>query len=247
MLFASYALLLLAAAALGLLIYRYDLYEKEPWYMLLLAAALGAAVGWLLGPLEDVTLGALGSFGNSTAGLAAVAASHEEVSKLLVVAAIAMAFRRQFNDPLDGIIYGAFAGLGLGLQEGVGYLQLPRTEMLLPGGELIRLCMHTLTGGIDGFALGPARMRRRSWPAWLVVCLALSACIHFLWNLVVLEPAEGPSVAARLAAIALMLGTVLAFGWLVITGARWSRAAWAPGSPRRLWGWPFSRPSARND
>ena len=49
-----YVLMLLCAAGLAAFIYRYDLHEKEPWHMAVLAVGLGFAGMWLAGMAEDV-------------------------------------------------------------------------------------------------------------------------------------------------------------------------------------------------
>jgi hypothetical protein len=55
-----YLTLLACAAAASMLVLRYDLYEREPWPMLIAAAAVGATVMWSIGFLEDATLARCG-------------------------------------------------------------------------------------------------------------------------------------------------------------------------------------------
>ena len=54
-----YGFVLLCAFGLAAMVYRYDMYEREPWYMLLLAVCMGGLAGWGVGHLEDVTISAL--------------------------------------------------------------------------------------------------------------------------------------------------------------------------------------------
>ena len=51
-----YAVVLLCALGLAAMVYRYDMYEREPWYMLLLALAMGGAAGFGVGHLEDFAI-----------------------------------------------------------------------------------------------------------------------------------------------------------------------------------------------
>jgi RsiW-degrading membrane proteinase PrsW (M82 family) len=149
------------AVLLGWLVYRYDLYEKEPWYLLLLAAMLGFFAMWGLGYLEDQTHRVLSIDERSLGAMALVAASHEEVAKMLLVVLIALLFRTHFNDPMDGLIYGAFAGLGMALEESLFYIGVQGTDSGQFGTEPVRLLLHLLLGGLSGFAIGMAITHRR--------------------------------------------------------------------------------------
>ena len=78
-----YAFVILCAAGLSAMVYRYDMYEREPWYMLALALAVGAAMGQGVGLLEDQSIRALGEFGDSITGSAMIASTHDESAKLM--------------------------------------------------------------------------------------------------------------------------------------------------------------------
>ena len=151
---ALYVTLFLSALLAVLLVYRYDLYEREPWYMILLAIVLGAVAMRLVGAVELFTLG----FTETTGGLAALAAFEEELTRLAVVFGIATVFPRQFNDPMDGLVYGSIVGLGMGLEESLYLLNLPaEPNVLTLPVELVRLFGHLIMGGIAGFGVGMAR------------------------------------------------------------------------------------------
>lgn len=251
-----YLVVLACAVGLGLLVYRYDLYEKEPWYLLLLAMALGYGAFWVLGYVEDFSNQRLGFYGagDHTAGQAAVAASHEELAKLLVVVLIAVVFRREFNDPMDGLIYGAFTGLGMALEESVFYLRLSLSSPLaepavdLAGREVARLMLHLLMGGITGFGVGMfvERARLRYWLLMAAGWFAASLLLHFLWDYLCGIPAVTQSVGTvdpyaevfqRGMAVLLMLVAMGAFGISVVLGSRLSRERFAPDSEKRVWRW----------
>ncbi|MCA9073009.1 MAG: PrsW family intramembrane metalloprotease, partial [Planctomycetaceae bacterium] len=156
---------LVCAAVLALLIYRYDLYEKEPWPLLFLTLVVGGITGWLAGRIEDTILINLGERGNDVFTQAILASITEELFKLAVVLGVAFVFREEFNDPIDGLIYGAFAGLGAAVEESFFYIQLAdNVGTALIGTELIRLLLHIFLGGLAGFGVGLARFRIPNWP-----------------------------------------------------------------------------------
>jgi RsiW-degrading membrane proteinase PrsW (M82 family) len=248
------ASVVVCAVFLGWMVYRYDLYEKEPWYLLLLAAGLGCGFSWVVSFVQDYSNALLGfdQLGDShTIGQAAVAASHEEVTHLLVVIVIAVLFRRHFNDPLDGLIYGAFAGLGMGLVESLYLLKLMAgharftPDVGIVGREAVRLVLHALMGGISGFGVGlfVERSRIRHWLLAVLAFLALATVLHFLWDYVCgIQAAEGELDARaesylRIASVVLMLMNISVFALLVVVGSRMSRARIAPDSAKRLSRW----------
>lgn len=225
------------AALLALLIYRYDMYEREPWYMLALAFAAGAVVSLGLGEMEDWVLGAFAA-GGMPGARATVAASHEEAGKILIVLAVALLARRHFNDPMDGLIYGAFAGLGMAVEESVFFLEGPDLELR---GEFVRLLLHTLWGGMSGFGLGMAWFRMRYWPVKLAAGIAAAASTHFAWDCIALNARwVAPDERPVLATIGLMLATLALFGAAVSIANRCSREAFSPQCTGRLAGWPFT-------
>ncbi len=237
-----YVVVLLCALGLAAMVYRYDMYEREPWYMLLLALVIGGAAGHGVGHLEDVTINALGDAGQSIVGSAAIAATHEELAKLACVILIALLFRSQFNDPMDGIIYGSFVGLGMAIDESIFYLSLDSASKDAAGREAIRLILHLLMGGIGGFGLGMARFRMRRWRPALAILFGCALGIHFCWDAVIPLNLADDRMAGlqQAAAITLTVGSILLYGTLVAVASRWSRAEFAARSKKRLWAWPFS-------
>jgi len=241
-----YVCLALCTLGLALIVYRYDMYDREPWYMLLLALMLGMMGCLFIGYFEDYLFDRFIQSDQQLGKQATLVALCEEFIKLFAVAAIALVCREQFNDPMDGLIYGAFVGLGFGLEESIYYLGLDGATLHLDRlGEVpVRLLLHLLFGGLGGFGLGLARFpsRWRFWPALFVLCLGASITIHALWDywlgLRVTNPL--PKEIQQLTAVGLMCLLALFFGILVILGSRWSRAMFAPKSIKQLWGWPFS-------
>lgn len=238
-----YATLALCAFLAYLLVSRYDLYDKEPWPLIVLTVAAGAGVMWLMGPAEEFTLARV--FGDTwtPARIAVVAATHEELARVLLVALIALLLPRFFNDPMDGIIYGSMTGLGMALEESHFFLRLvPPEGAVLPPTELVRLFGHLVLGGISGFAVGMLRMRMRGGVRALLGCVAASMSIHFAWDWIAfsVKPAGVMRWWQTAGAVALMLSGILLYGMLVVVGSDWSRQVFAPRRRRQIWGWPFT-------
>ena len=116
-----YATLALCAAVTGVVVYRYDLYDREPWWLLGACSALAAGAMTTAGRLESLVFRNWPAPGDAATAL--MAAAVEELAKLGVVAAIALVDRRDFNDPLDGLVYGSMAGLGAAVEESVAFLR----------------------------------------------------------------------------------------------------------------------------
>jgi RsiW-degrading membrane proteinase PrsW (M82 family) len=238
-----YLTLGLCALGAAVLVYRYDLYDREPVGLLAAAVALGAGGMALAGRLEASTFERLP--GGDLPTIALIASSLEEALKLVAIATLALFFRRAFNDPMDGIIYGSMAGLGAALEEGVALLRLlPAPRYWLPPEELVRLCGHLVMGGVGGFGVGYVIVRGRKGLPAVGVSLLAAVALHFGWDLLALQ---GDATSARplrgaLSGVALMLAGLLLYGRLVVVGSRWSQEVLSPGRPLRLGQWPPPRP-----
>ena len=219
------------AVLAAILVYRYDLYNREPWYLIALAGGLGFAA---MRAVAGAELWALG-FVDSNPAEAAVASILEEAARLAAVIVLALTFPRDFDDPMDGIIYGSIVGLGMAVEESLHFLRA-RSELdpvLLPV-ELVRLCGHLVMGGIAAVGV------RVGWRAMLP-SFAVALVLHYSWDWVALAAADRNGMSARLTlvAAAIMLAGIGIYGALVVIGSRLSRAAVAPASVRGLWGFPF--------
>jgi len=236
-----YAALLLAALAAVRLVYRYDLYDREPWPLLAAVIGTGAIVMAIAGPLEDRVIQLTGGGQPGAAGIALVAAVMEEIFRLAIVVALAFLVPRHFNDPMDGLIYGSAIGIGMALEETTVYLS--RAAGTAPAEtfsiELVRLFGHLLMGGITGFGVGMMHRHPpgRSWIWIAAACLAGGITIHFLWDYAALVSAMSGGTAEWPvpASVVLMAATMSLYGLLVTTGSNTSRAVFAPGSSDRVW------------
>lgn len=235
--------LALAIAALGAarLVARYDLYDREPWPLIVAVIAAGAASMALAGPMEDHLIRTVGAGLPTAAHIAGVAAAVEEGSRFAIVLALAWLVPRHFNDPMDGLIYGSSVGIGMAVEETTVYLAREAAAPLaatLPV-ELVRLFGHIIMGGITGFGVGMIRRHgaRRRWPAVAAACLLTGALIHFLWDYVALTSAIRPGwqAQATAASVALMLVSLAVYGRLVVVGSRASRNVFKPGRASSRW------------
>lgn len=239
----SYLVLALGGLLFGAMVYRYDMHEREPWWMLVAAAIVGAGLmglaSLLQGLIEPIALQAESDF-VPRAVMALAAGITEELAKLAVPVAVLLLIRKHFNDPMDGLVYGSMAGLGAALYEGASrqWFTDPETATVLTthGPNAMRLLMHTLWGGIVGSALGLLVMRK-PWRKILAQRLGLIMLIHFAWDLFIgYVPTDEQVFGHRLLA-ALLLGTsIIWYGLLVVQANKWSRSMHAPTSKQRLVG-----------
>lgn len=244
----SYILLTLGGLLFGSVVYRYDMHEREPWWLLLTACAAGAVAMAAAFCLEYAVLLAAARSGlpyDYAVLHATLAGVFEESGKFLVPLGILLLLRRHFNDPMDGLIYGCMAGLGAALYESVWFmLNTPAPGSgssgdgaWLPllharGQDAVRLLMHTCWGGLGGSALGLIVMKK-PWRGELAKTLGGAVLLHLAWDLFVGFVDEQYFIH-RLAA-ALTLGTtVVWFGYLTVRANRWSRQMHAPKSKQKL-------------
>ena len=229
-----YGTLLACAVVSAWIARQYDLYDYEPWPVLLLATALGAGGMYAAGQVQGMVIRLVTDRGAEFTDtmLALLAGSVEEAFKVLAVVVIALAVRRKFNEPLDGIVYGSFAGLGAAIEESVWVLRHSDTLSHLPPQEPIRLAGHLVMGGIGCFGLGLLTMPgRRRWHAcWVIpLCFAAAFGLHTVWDVTAFDAAEVYRDQSLLRGwhtavpVALMLGGLFAYRGLVSWGASLTR------------------------
>jgi RsiW-degrading membrane proteinase PrsW (M82 family) len=209
------SLMILCAAALVVWIYHEDRFEKEPLWAVGLALLTGFGMMWLLGLADDFAISFLHLTRDRIVTKAAVIALIEEGGKLIAVLLLAyVILRKQFNDPMDGLIYGRLAGLGMAVEESLLYLSLAPATLQTLGIEIVRLFAHSLMGGIVGFAigLGASPGRRRDYhPRLVLLCLALSTTMHFAWN--VAAYSRSSDLWSRLLPMGIMLLMMVMWRW----------------------------------
>jgi RsiW-degrading membrane proteinase PrsW (M82 family) len=192
-------------------VYHYykDRHLPEPVSHLCAAFLLGAGSAWL----ADLMYAGLGLLHlrydafelaqTSLPGLLAYAVLAigliEELAKLVPFLLVVVRFR-EFNEPLDGIIYGSFIALGFAAVENIQYLQfLAPAEAYARGfaGPVV----HIVFASIWGYYIGRALLcRRNPWPA-ILGSVALAALLHGVYDFVVIAlPAPALMFAAMIIA-----------------------------------------------
>lgn len=223
-----YATMLICAGAIGAQVYRYDMYDREPPQAILLTMIGGAIALWAAGLAQVAIISSLGTTAaaNFNVWMAFAAGTTEELGKISVVALIAILHPRWFNDPLDGAIYGAFAGLGAAVYESFVHIGWPSASPILPASEPVRLLGHLLMGGIGGCGVGFVRITTgpRRW-LWLLSCLLGAMVLHTAWDVIAFEAADLGRMLPwhTFASILIMLTGMVAFRLLVRAGAEHSR------------------------
>jgi RsiW-degrading membrane proteinase PrsW (M82 family) len=209
-----YFTLIACAATFGWQVYRYDLKDREPVPALILAAALGAVGMWLAGLAQVAIMRNMGSLAadhwNTTMSI--IAGLTEETAKLTAVVLVIGLRPRWFNDPLDGLVYGAFAGLGAALQESV-FLLAGQSNHFLPATEPVRLAGHLLMGGIGAFGLAYMKLGRRGWQGRLVAGFVAALALHATWDIVAFDATDRGSLSLphTIASMIVMFGGMVIF------------------------------------
>ena len=122
------ALACVPTTAFGLwVVRRIDRNEKEPWRLVLVAAAWGAVVAtslviWAETFWDEIAVNTLVPGPGLDASNAFSAGLFEELGKGLAVVLLFLVMRNEFDDVVDGIVYGAAVGLGFNFMETITYM-----------------------------------------------------------------------------------------------------------------------------
>ena len=187
--------------------YYHDRRRPEPLGKLLLTFALGCGAAWISKALYlaldyvGLRYDALELAQDNLAGLFAFAVLGigliEELAKMLPFVLVVLRFR-DFDEPMDGIVYGSFLALGYALVENLHYLQfLTPAEAAARGfaGPLV----HIVFASVWAYHVGRARLAGRSVLVAALAWLAATALLHGAYDFVVLGfPAPALIVAAAL-------------------------------------------------
>lgn len=121
----------------------------------------------------------------------------EEFSKLLPFLVVILRFR-EFDEPMDGIIYASFVGLGFAAAENLYYLQF-LTPLEATARGFASPVVHILFASIWGHQIGQARLLGKSVAVAALRGFAFSAVLHGVYDFIVLlNPAFALPVAAAL-------------------------------------------------
>lgn len=150
-------------------ILQLDRFEREPWQVLTAAFLWGALVATFISAILNSLIGAII---NSAVGeglgdvitASAVAPVVEETAKGFAILLLLWIVRSEFDNVLDGIVYGSLIGLGFAMTENILYFGRQYQEQGIVGvGILFYLRSllggfgHALYTGTTGAAVGLAR------------------------------------------------------------------------------------------
>jgi RsiW-degrading membrane proteinase PrsW (M82 family) len=187
----GYLFLLAVAPAAFWLWYFYnkDRYEPEPLSWILFVYLLGIAVTIPVAMIEGV----MGEFLPGFLIVVMVAPIVEEAGKYLVVRKTVYE-SGEFDEPVDGIIYAAAAGLGFATLENVIYVfsAFETSLVLALQTGLIRAVIsvpgHVLFSAMWGYSLGKARfLPAEKRPVVIAAGLILAMASHALFNLLLFD------------------------------------------------------------
>jgi protease PrsW len=173
-----------------------DRYEHEPWQLLLSAFLWGAVVATFVAALFNDLIGTIitamvGEALGEVLTASVVAPVVEETAKGFALLILYFILRHEFDNVLDGIVYGSLVGIGFAMTENILYFGRMLQENGLIGlGILFYLRVilggfgHALYTGTIGAGLGYARETRRRWIIPVIVPGAYLFGIgqHAAWN-----------------------------------------------------------------
>lgn len=183
------------AVVFGYLVFIWwlDRYEREPFWVVLLAFLWGGIGGTFLGcvgslmlsvPMHDVVPSIYSDFAMSTV----VAPVVEEFTKGLIFAILLMT--PYLDNETDGLIYGAAAGLGFAAVENLLYFAATASAgpevfyATVVVRTLFTTLIHAISTALLGYAIGYVR-HRPLWPKlwmWPLVGFGLAVVNHAIWN-----------------------------------------------------------------
>jgi len=173
------------------LVWWLDRHEKEPLSLAAAAflwgaipAILASIIAELVLDVPLVTLGESLAYDMISSGL--VAPVVEEVVKAMALLGIFLFWRHEFDNVLDGIIYGALVGFGFAMTEDLFYTIASLSEGGWGDWSVVVFMRHALFGlnhsfftALTGIGLGYARLARERWKRWSAPLLGLGAAITF--------------------------------------------------------------------
>lgn len=189
---------------------RFDRAHPEPRWLIAVVFALGAAsvvpaalVEWAFGrasPWLNPTYATLGGQPSalplSIGVFSVVVGVTEEGAKLL--AALFAARRREFDEPVDGIVYATASSLGFAALENVSYFAQGRlSPALVCARAFMTVPAHVFFAAIWGYALGARILHKRRI---LLLFFVVSALAHGAFDALLSTEGTG------LAAVALVVG-----------------------------------------
>jgi protease PrsW len=182
-------LLALLVPCLAVLYYYYNRdRHREPWHLVALVFVAGALSTFVAVPLERAGQAWLRSYPSDHAGLdllrecVLIPGCVEEGVKLLVVLAVVF-WRREFDEPIDGLVYGTAAALGFAFAEDWRFYVLEGADWR----RVLSAITHPWFSCLWASALGWARFRSTGRGLLLLAGGFLaSATVHGVYDFLIL-------------------------------------------------------------
>jgi len=225
----SVAAAVVPIAIYSLLMWWADRYEREPFWLILVAFFWGAIPAVILTLIAGLTtsFGAEG-FASDLIAFCIQAPIVEEFSKGLALLGLFIFHRRQLDGILDGLVYGALVGFGFSMTEDFLYYLSALSEggllALLPTVLLRSIFFalnHSVYTGLIGMGFGLAAVSRSKIKRWLwpLLGLGLAICAHSIHNFGAVLAERAGEEHAVLATFGLLLSlSFAAAGLLLIVG-----------------------------
>jgi RsiW-degrading membrane proteinase PrsW (M82 family) len=174
------------------LIWRFDIYEREPFNLVLRSYLWGAVGAIFLAMLFSIFLTTGLSFFIPSKNLLNridtfyIAPFVEEITKGLFL--LILVTSKKFDNVTDGLVYGGAIGLGFGMTENFLYFisygkTFPELFSLIIIRTFFSAVMHCVSTGTLGAFLGYAKFNKTTHKiVFPVIGLMIAMFIHFSWN-----------------------------------------------------------------
>ncbi len=168
----------------------FDRYEKEPLGLLAIAFFWGAIPAVVLSIIGEIVAGVplatLDAASSEVIGSSAIAPFVEESVKGMIVFGLYGIFYKEFDSPIDGIIYGALVGHGFGMTENLLYFLGAWADGGWASWSVVVFVRafvfglnHAFFTSLTGLGLYLARMSRNAFARGVFAILGLSAAMLF--------------------------------------------------------------------
>nr|HEX4316425.1 PrsW family intramembrane metalloprotease [Kofleriaceae bacterium] len=172
---------------------RFDPARAEPWWLVLATFAFGCLAQRVVGVIELAVWHAseyldhralsmdhrAAAFPLSFLACVLVVGIVEEGAKLLATTLARR--RREFDEPIDGIVYASAAAVGFAAAENIMYFTDYRmSDGITVGRTLLAMPGHVIWSALWGYAIGQRLLRRHRLRGlgWFL----LAAAVHALWD-----------------------------------------------------------------
>ncbi|HHH50316.1 MAG TPA: PrsW family intramembrane metalloprotease [Saprospiraceae bacterium] len=185
-----YILAVLPGLVISYFIYRADLYEKESKPLLLVCFALGALVTYpailMEGYAETLGWGNSRNFFKVFFFALLFVGLLEEFFKMVCL--ILPYFRKEFNEPFDGIVYAVMIAMGFATLENIIYANYYGIQT-----ALLRIFTavpaHGAFAVMVGYYVGLSKEAKKEKP-WILILrgLGLTSFLHGLYDFFIIQP-----------------------------------------------------------